>query len=124
MICVSLKDAEKYLENDRAMWIDTTEHDHEIKLELNKQLCEEKSLVDVLVGLLLKTEFVRCYMCENHMKNITLDGINNGCDGQCASFNLPTREDLLGKIKREMERTNKKDEKTNNSTSIWPRYNS
>ena len=118
MICVSLKDAENYLENDRAMCIDTTEHDHEIKLELNKQLCEEKSLVDVLVGLLLKTEFARCYMCENHMKNITLDGINNGCDGQCSSFILTSREELLAKIKREMERTNKKDEKTNKATTI------
>ena len=38
------------------------------------------------------------------MKNITLDGKNNGCDGSCYHAKKYTETDLLNKIKREMER--------------------
>lgn len=65
------------------------------------------NLTNVLADQLLKTDFGHCYMCTNPMKNITLDGINNGCDGNCRDDDHFTADDLIQKMMRELERKSK-----------------
>lgn len=60
------------------------------------------NLTNVLAELLLKTNWGHCYMCTNPMKNITLDGVNNGCDGECRMDDNFSTDDLIQKIVREM----------------------
>lgn len=62
------------------------------------------NLTDVLAELLLKTDWGHCYMCTNPMKNITLDGVNNGCDGECHNYDNFTADDLIKKVITEMEK--------------------
>jgi len=61
------------------------------------------ALVHTLASLLLQSEFGRCYMCQNTVKNITLDGKNNGCDGLCSMPTDATVELFLKKIVQEIE---------------------
>ena len=70
---------------------------------LLKLPCKKDELINVLAKRLLSTEFGNCYMCINPMKNITLDGINNGCDGMCNASDSATVDDFLKKIIREIE---------------------
>lgn len=42
-------------------------------------------------------------MCENNMKNVTLDGGNNGCDGGCLFTKKTTVEEFIKKILHELE---------------------
>lgn len=72
------------------------------------RLDSKDELINVLANKLFKSEFGRCYMCTNIMKNITLDGINNGCDGECNTSEEFTVEDFLKKIIAEMEYKKKK----------------
>ena len=67
------------------------------------RLDSKDELIEVLATKLLNSEFGNCYMCKNSMKNITLDGINNGCDGQCDTLKEYTVDDFLKKIVRELE---------------------
>lgn len=69
---------------------------------LNKSI-KDNTLVQTLASLLLNSDFGRCYMCKNSVKNITLDGKNNGCDGLCNVDNNVTVEQFLEKIVREIE---------------------
>lgn len=62
------------------------------------------NLTDILANLLLKTDWGHCYMCTNPMKNITLDGVNNGCDGNCRIDDNFNAGDLIQKIIREMDK--------------------
>ena len=64
---------------------------------------KDYNLIDVLAEQLLKTDWGHCYMCTNPMKNITLDGVNNGCDGECRMDDHFTKDDLIQKIVRELE---------------------
>ena len=66
------------------------------------------NLTDVLAELLLKTDWGHCYMCTNPMKNITLDGVNNGCDGECRQNDNFTADDLIKKVITEMEKVKQK----------------
>ena len=63
--------------------------------------CKDE-LINILAKLVLNSEFGRCYLCSNPMKNITLDGVNNGCDGGC-KYKESTTDDLLKKIIKEMQ---------------------
>ena len=67
------------------------------------ELETKDELIKVLSTKLLQTEFGICYMCKNPMKNITLDGTNNGCDGQCNTLEKYTVDDFLKKIISELE---------------------
>ena len=67
------------------------------------ELETKDELIKVLSTKLLQTEFGICYMCKNPMKNITLDGTNNGCDGQCNTLEKYTVDDFLKKIIFELE---------------------
>ena len=71
------------------------------------RLDSKDKLIEVLATKLLNTEFGYCYMCTNPMKNITLDGANNGCDGQCNTLEKFTVDDFLKKIIEEMQRKEK-----------------
>ena len=75
----------------------------EIK-RLEAELEQSVKLQNILSKLAYGSEFVRCYMCDNNMKNITLDGKNNGCDGGCYHKKNYTESDLIEKIKRELDR--------------------
>ena len=66
------------------------------------------NLTDILANQLLKTDWGHCYMCTNPMKNITLDGVNNGCDGECRMDDNFSANDLIEKIAREMAVRNDK----------------
>ena len=59
-------------------------------------------LIKVLADKLLCSEFGRCYMCTNSMKNVTLDGKNNRCDGMCDTPEV-TVNNFLKKIQQELE---------------------
>ena len=65
-------------------------------------LDSKDELIEVLATKLLYSEFGRCYMCRNSAKNITLDGVNNGCDGMCINKE-DTVNDFLKKIVSEIE---------------------
>lgn len=62
--------------------------------------CKDK-LINALAEKVLNSEFGRCYMCTNSMKNITLDGVNNGCDGNCSHEEFTT-DDLIEKVVEEI----------------------
>ena len=70
--------------------------------------CEEinrlNKIIEALAKKLLNTEFGGCYMCKNPMKNITIDGVNNGCDGECNTTEKSSVEDFLKKFISELER--------------------
>lgn len=61
-------------------------------------------LIEALATKLLQTDFGACYMCTNPMKNVTLDGVNNGCDGMCNMSEKFTVNDLLKKVTAELDR--------------------
>ena len=63
--------------------------------------CKDE-LINVLAKLVLNSNFGMCYMCTNSMKNVTLDGVNNGCDGNCKHEEFTT-DDLIKKIIKEMQ---------------------
>lgn len=67
------------------------------------RLNSKDELIEVLARKLLNEQFGVCYMCKNPMKNITLDGVNNGCDGGCNLSEERTVDDFLKKIVRELE---------------------
>lgn len=72
------------------------------------EVCNEieackNDLINILATQLLKTDWGHCYMCTNPMKNITLDGVNNGCDGECRSDDDFGVDDLLAKIMNDIE---------------------
>lgn len=58
-------------------------------------------LINALAEIALNSKFGRCYMCTNSMKNITLDGVNNGCDGNCGHEEFTT-DDLIKKVAEEL----------------------
>ena len=64
---------------------------------------DRSDLIYILLKLLLRTEWGHCYMCSNPMKNITIDGKNNGCDGECNVTEEFDADDLLTKILREIQ---------------------
>ena len=64
---------------------------------------DRSDLIYILLKLLLRTEWGHCYMCSNPMKNITIDGKNNGCDGECNMTEEFDTDDLLTKILREIQ---------------------
>lgn len=66
----------------------------------------DKVLIDALANKLFEEEFANCYMCDNYMKNITIDGVNNGCDGNCQHNKKYTTDDFLERFKEELERSN------------------
>lgn len=78
---------------------------------LYQQKCEEVAKLEktqnVLLNIISKTEFGRCYMCGNVMKNITIDGVNNGCDGACGNEEKYEESELLNKIENEIRRKEK-----------------
>lgn len=63
------------------------------------------NLTDILAEQLLKTDWGHCYMCTNPMKNITLDGVNNGCDGECRMDDNFNANDLIKKIIAELNKS-------------------
>lgn len=76
------------------------------------RLDSKDKLIEVLATKLLNSEFGRCYMCTNPMKNITLDGVNNGCDGGCNTSEEFTVDEFLKKITDELSRKEQKSEDT------------
>ena len=66
-------------------------------------------LIEVLARKLLNEQFGACYMCKNPMKNITLDGVNNGCDGSCNLSEEHTVDDFLKKIVVELDYRKRKE---------------
>ena len=75
------------------------------------RLDSKDKLIEVLATKLLHSEFGNCYMCTNPMKNITLDGINNGCDGGCNTSEEFTVDDFLKKIIGELQRKEEAEQK-------------
>ena len=75
------------------------------------RLDSKDKLIEVLATKLLHSEFGNCYMCTNPMKNITLDGVNNGCDGGCNTSEEFTVDDFLKKIVEEMQRKEEAEQK-------------
>lgn len=75
------------------------------------RLDSKDKLIEVLATKLLHSEFGYCYMCTNPMKNITLDGVNNGCDGCCNTSEEFTVDDFLKKIVEEMQRKEEAEQK-------------
>lgn len=68
------------------------------------RLDSKDELIEVLASKLLNEQFGVCYMCKNPMKNITLDGVHNGCDGGCNLSEEHTVDDFIKKIVGELER--------------------
>lgn len=68
------------------------------------RLDSKDELIEVLASKLLNEQFGACYMCKNPMKNITLDGVHNGCDGECNLSEEHTVDDFIKKIVGELER--------------------
>ena len=61
-----------------------------------KHFCIEPiDFVFKLGELLLNEQFGYCYTCDNHMKNITIDGVNNGCDGNCSHTKEWTTQEFV-----------------------------
>ena len=61
-------------------WIESLKENSKLKTEIEQlkaELEQSVKLQNVLLKLVLGSEFARCYMCDNSMKNITLDGKNN-----------------------------------------------
>jgi len=59
---------------------------------------DEKEKNDKLIFYMAKElmgEFGRCALCDNHMKNITIDRVNNGCDGNCTHNKKYAEKDLI-----------------------------
>ena len=73
------------------------------------RLDSKDELIEVLASKLLNEQFGACYMCKNPMKNVTLDGIHNGCDGNCNLSEENTVDDFIKKIVRELEYTKQKE---------------
>lgn len=67
------------------------------------RLDSKDELIEVLASKLLNEQFGVCYMCKNPMKNITLDGVHNGCDGGCNLSEEHTVDDFIKKIVGELE---------------------
>lgn len=67
------------------------------------RLDSKDELVEILATKLFNSEFGVCYMCTNPMKNVTLDGVNNGCNGECNTSEEFTVDDFLKKIVSEIE---------------------
>lgn len=81
--------------------LDTYEDAEEQGLFLS--LDSKDELIEVLASKLLNEQFGVCYMCKNPMKNITLDGVHNGCDGGCNLSEEHTVDDFIKKIVGELE---------------------
>ena len=64
---------------------------------------DRSDLIYILARLLMHTEFGKCYLCTNPMKNITLDEKNNGCDGNCRVDEKFDEDDLIKKIIKELQ---------------------
>lgn len=71
--------------------------------------CKDE-LISILAKLVLNSQFGWCYMCTNPMKNITLDGVNNGCDGCCNNEKFTT-DDLIKKVVEELRRKSESEQK-------------
>lgn len=60
---------------------------------------EVMEMVDAMVNamdkVILRSDFGRCALCDNYAKNITIDGINNGCDGNCKHDRDYTEKDVI-----------------------------
>lgn len=93
-----LKDASYWLQ----VYFKLKEYEEAEKQGVLLKVDSKDELIEVLATKLLHSEFGRCYMCKNPMKNITLDGVNNGCDGQCSNEET-TVDDFLKKIVSEIE---------------------
>ena len=112
------EDFECFLENEYgyktvdklAAYEDIIDEPEKLKLidALYLERCEEinrlNKIIEALAKKLLNTEFGGCYMCKNPMKNITIDGVNNGCDGECNTTEKSSVEDFLKKFISELER--------------------
>ena len=64
---------------------------------------DRSDLIYILARLLMHTEFGKCYLCTNPMKNITLDEKNNGCDGNCRVDEKFDEDDLITMIIKELQ---------------------
>lgn len=65
-------------------------------------LGEQKELIYALADHVLKSEFGYCLTCENLMKNITIDGVKNGCDGYCSHSKEWTVEEFIDLFAKEL----------------------
>lgn len=95
----------------RSHWIFTQdEWEDKVKSIKNSAIEEQKELIHALADHVLKSQFGYCITCENHMKNVTIDGVRNGCDGACSHSKEWTVEefiDLFEKKLRLEKRVNK-----------------
>lgn len=103
--CEFLSDKEEFGKwLDRNKWI-TKKCDEYARAEeqglLLRLPCKDK-LINVLAEKVLNSDFGSCYMCTNPNKYITLDGVNNGCDGNCGHKEFKT-DDLIKKIVEEIQ---------------------
>lgn len=64
---------------------------------------EQKELMYALADQVLKSQFGDCLTCENHMKNITIDGVRNGCDGSCSHSKEWTVEEFIDLFAQELK---------------------
>lgn len=66
-------------------------------------IAEQEKTIKILGKILYNSDFGRCYMCSNPMKNVTLDGFNNGCDGLCNFTEKYSVDEFLNKINKEIK---------------------
>ena len=59
----------------------------------NDEKAEE--LINTMAKAMLHTDFGGCALCDNYAKNITIDGINNGCDGNCRHDKEYSEKDII-----------------------------
>lgn len=64
---------------------------------------EQKELMYALADHVLKSQFGYCLTCENHMKNVTIDGVRNGCDGACSHSKEWTVEEFIDLFEKKLK---------------------
>lgn len=65
---------------------------------------DKDNLINAMAKTLLSTDFGGCALCDNHAKNITIDGVNNGCDGNCRHDKEYTEKDIIKWFKEQLRR--------------------
>jgi hypothetical protein len=59
-------------------------------------------LINAMAKVILRSDFGNCALCDNYAKNITIDGINNGCDGNCRHDKDYTEKDITEWFKEQL----------------------
>lgn len=79
-------------------------------IESQPTACENDtcSLINAMAKKLLRSDFGRCALCDNYAKNITIDGVNNGCDGNCRHDKDYAEKDIINWFEKQLQWQKKK----------------